>query len=113
MKAFTRIFAFYLIALSLLPCGDNGGGILDMTKHLFGIEHEAHSDHEHHNNACGDDDCTPFCICSCCSMALDVPTKLPFLVKYLPPTPAKLPISYSNFLPSNFHHSIWQPPRFS
>jgi len=113
MKLAIHIFTFYMFALSLAPCGDGGNGIVEIAKHFFGVEHQHISDHDQHSNGCGDDTCTPFCVCSCCSMALDVPTKLPFLVKYLPPTPAKLPSSYSDFIPSSFHHSIWQPPRFS
>jgi len=102
-----------MLTLSLVPCGDGGGGIVEIVNHLFGVEHQHVSDHEQHSNDCGDDSCTPFCICNCCSTALDVPTKLPFLVKQLTPIPVNLPSSYSNLIPSSFHHSIWQPPKFS
>jgi len=113
MKLTIHIFAFYMLALSLVPCGDGGGGIVEIVNHLLGEEHQHISDHEQHSNDCGDDTCTPFCICSCCSMALDIPAKLPFQVKYLPPTPANLPSEYSDFILTSYHHSIWQPPRFS
>lgn len=102
-----------MLALSLIPCGDGGGGIVEIVNHLTGIEHQHISDHEHHSNGCGDDTCTPFCVCSCCSMALDVPIKLSFQVEYLPPTPIKSPTSFSTFIPSSFHLSIWQPPKLS
>jgi len=113
MKIAIRIFTIYMFALSLAPCGDGGNGIVEITKHFFGIEHHHVSDHDQHSKGCGDDSCTPFCVCSCCSIALDVPTKLPFLVKYLPPTPTNQPSLYSDFIPSLFIHSIWHPPIFS
>ena len=113
MKLAIHIFTIYMFALSLAPCGDGGNGVVEITKHFFGVKHQHASDHDQHSKGCGDDTCTPFCICSCCSMALDVPTQPPFLVKYLPPTPANQPSLYSDFIPSSFIHSIWHPPIFS
>lgn len=102
-----------MLALSLAPCSDGGGGIVEMLNHLSGVEHQHTSDHNQHSNDCGDDTCPPFCVCSCCSMALDVPIKLRFSVKDLPPTPTESPSLYSDFIPSSFIHSIWHPPIFS
>jgi len=113
MKRFTQIFAFYLIALSFVPCGDNGGGIVDMTKHLLGIEHQAHADHEHHNNACGDDDCTPFCICSCCSLVLDFPSENSMEIKTPVLVPPGTPAFISEIPSFLFINSVWQPPNIS
>ena len=113
MKFAIRIFTIYMFALSLAPCGDGGNGIVEITKHFFGIEHQHISDHDQHSSGCGDDTCTPLCICNCCSIALDIPTELPFLVKHLPPISMHSPNTFSSFIPSSFNHSIWQPPRFS
>ncbi len=113
MKITIYIFSIYMFVLSLAPCGDGGNGIVEITQHFFEVEHQHISDHDQHSNSCGDDTCTPFCVCSCCSMALDIPSKLPFWVKYLAPTPKKTPSLYSDLIPSSFHHFIWQPPRFS
>jgi len=113
MKIVIRIFTIYMFALSLAPCGDNGNGIVEITKNFFGIEHQHTSDHDQHSNGCGDDTCTPFCVCSCCSTALNVPSPPTLLIKYLPPTPTNQPSLYSNIIPSPFIHSIWHPPIFS
>lgn len=113
MKITIHIFIIYMLALSLVPCGDGGGGIVEITNLLFGEEYQDISDHEQHSNDCGDDPCSPFCICSCCSPALDIPTKLPFHIKFLPPIPVKASSFLSNIIHSSFHSSIWQPPKFS
>lgn len=113
MKIVIHIFTIYMIALALVPCGDGGGGIVEILNHLSGVEHEHIADHDQHSNDCGDDMCTPFCICSCCSSTVDVPVELPFQLKSLPPKPENKPSFFSNVLPTSFHHSIWQPPRFS
>jgi len=113
MKIATNIFTIYMLALSLVPCGDGGGGILEIANHLFGVEHEHVSDHEQHSNNCGDDYCSPFCICSCCSSALDTPAKLPFLVETLTPVPGTNPSFIPNFILSNHNPFIWQPPKLS
>lgn len=113
MKIAIHIFIIYMLALSLVPCGDGGGGILEIANHLFGTEHQHLSDHEQHSNDCGDDTCTPFCICSCCSSALDIPTELPVRIKIPTPFPNTIPSCFQNEISFSFDQSIWQPPKFS
>ena len=113
MRLAVHIFTIYMLALSLVPCSDNGGGIVEIANHLFGIKHQQFSAHEQHSNSCGDDTCTPFCICNCCSVALDISAKPTFQVKTLLPTPIKSPAYFSDFIAYPFYQSIWQPPRFS
>ena len=113
MNKAAHIFTFYMLALSLVPCGDGGGGIVEIANLLFGEEDQHISDHQQHSNDCGDDQCSPFCICSCCSSALDSPVKLPFQIKSLPPIPVQAPAFYSHIVYSSFQSSIWQPPKFS
>lgn len=109
----SHIFAFYMLALALVPCGDGGGGIVELGKHFFDISHQEQADHERHSDNCGDDSCAPFCICSCCSSALSGPVKLPMLVKSPTPIQASVPSFTIQIIPSSFNHSIWQPPKFS
>ena len=113
MKIAIHIFTIYMLALSLIPCGDGGGGILEIANDLFGIEHQHLSDHEQHSNNCGDDLCTPFCICSCCSSALDTPSKLPYRIKTPTPFPNSTPSWFKNEISFSLDQSIWQPPKFS
>ena len=113
MKIATHILTIYMIALSLIPCGDGGGGFVEIANHLFGLEHQHVSDHEQHSNGCGDDTCTPFCVCSCCSITTSIPANASFTGGYFTLIYQKLPSFESNFYPSGFLTSIWQPPRFS
>ena len=112
MKLTIHLFTFYMFALSLVPCGDGGGGIVEIANHFFGIEHQDSSDHDQHSNTCNDDLCSPFCICSCCSSVLDAPVKLPFVVKSLTPAPGIKPSFVPDFTLSSFPAFIWQPPKF-
>ncbi|MFT5168952.1 MAG: hypothetical protein ACI8P3_004198 [Saprospiraceae bacterium] len=113
MKIISFLFAIYIFALSLVPCGDGGGGILAIINKIIGIEHVHLTDHEQHSNDCGDDACTTFCICSCCSSALDTPTKLPFLVKAPMLIQGTSPSFIPNFISAAVYVPIWQPPRYS
>jgi hypothetical protein len=113
MKIATQILTIYMIALSLIPCGDGGGGIVEIVNHFMGVEHQHVSDHEQHSNGCGDDTCTPFCVCSCCSITTSIPANASFTSGYFTLIYQKLPSFKSNFYSSGFLTSIWQPPRFS
>jgi hypothetical protein len=113
MKIATFIFTFYMLALSLIPCGDGGGGIVKIANHLFGIEHERHSDHEQHSNGCGDDTCSPFCVCSCCSIVINSPEENQFNLLLLLPPFKELPSCVRNEFSFDFISTVWQPPTFS
>lgn len=113
MKLAIKIFTTYLLALSLVPCGDGGGGILEIANHLLGTEHQHISDHDQHSNGCGDDSCSPFCVCSCCSISVNTPTSIGFKLKQRTPFPLVAPAFTNTHLPYFFNPSIWQPPTFS
>lgn len=70
------LLSTYLMAISLLPCGDVCGGIVHLMESWLEVVHEAHPDHEQHSGTCKDDPCSPLCGCSCCSIVLDVPVRL-------------------------------------
>lgn len=113
MKIALHIFTFYIFALSLFPCGDEGGGIVEITYQFLEVEHIDSSDHQEHSKDCGDDTCSPFCICSCCASALDAPAKLPCLTNSIPLLAKTIPSFLRNEVSFAFIHSIWQPPTFS
>lgn len=112
MKLASSMLATYIFALSLIPCGD-GGGIVEIANHFFGVEHQHISDHEQHSKGCGDDTCTPFCVCSCCSNTTSIPKSANLTGSYITLISQKLLPYSSNFYPSGVNASIWQPPRFS
>ncbi len=105
MKIFAFILAFTILALSVMPCMDGGLANNGSTK----VEISKTDNHNEHNDT---DDCSPFCICSCCSTTISSHTlsfnyfdKLVFLAK-----------KYSAFKSSNYSNvsiSIWQPPKLA
>jgi len=113
MKISIHIFTVYMLALSLVPCGDSGGGIVEIANHFFGIEHQHVSDHEQHSNGCGDDTCTPFCVCNCCSISVNVPGDIGLCDKHIMLVSQGCLSYYPNFYPSGFLTSVWHPPILS
>ena len=113
MKFAKYIFTLYIFALALIPCGDGGGGIVEIAKYFLELNHNHVSNHEQHSNNCGDDSCSPFCICSCCSLTLETPEDIIFLDKYVAPFPQGTPAHINTLSPCNFRPSIWHPPILS
>jgi len=71
------------------------------------------TDHDQHSNNCGDDNCSPFCICSCCSSGIDYPVKLPLQIKTPPPIVEANPSFVPNNIPFSFNSAVWHPPTLS
>ena len=104
------LFAAYLFSLALVPCGDTEVVITDDSPALL---HEVNPDHEHRDSE-HQDHCTPFCICSCCSVVVGTPpagaafssTSMP-----LPPTGKTVPTHHRHWTPLVSADGTWQPPR--
>lgn len=58
------------------------------------------------------DICTPFCICSCCSMSV-VKQAIPYVITEQRENAeiATVPVDYESPATSTFQNSIWQPPK--
>ena len=100
-----------MLALSLAPCGDGGGGIVEIANQLFGIEAQISSEIEQNSDPCEDSPCSPFCICSSCFTAFDATKEIRLPEKILTSSPKTTPSFIPHFHPSSFNHSIWQPPQ--
>lgn len=113
MRPWRLIFAIYLLLLSCIPCSDACGSAAELWFDWLGIEHEAHTHDEPHSDhgSCSDDHCSPFCVCNCCSIALNLPASLPVRIMLPPPAPIEKPTFYHQLSHSFFVPSIWQPPR--
>jgi hypothetical protein len=60
MKKIALLLAFYILALSAMPCNDIHAIAIDSTD--TGVTLQSHEDeHEHHMDLC-----SPFCSCDCC-----------------------------------------------
>jgi len=101
MKFVFFLFGIYLMALSCMPCSDSretsAGN--EVTVSAGGMHNE------HSNEAC-----TPFCVCSCCSVSFFY--SQPFKVTTVKPVIHSTTyfIRQDNNIRS-IQNSIWQPPR--
>jgi hypothetical protein len=102
VKLLTTIFSVYILILSALPCCETG----DCTgkKELSVSVSFADADH-------GDEACTPFCACACCSFQFSktcncIKLKSPEFFAVYHSTEINLQLS-EIYLP------IWQPPQLS
>lgn len=107
MKFLTVIFGIYILALSVMPCGDTYNAY--KTNTVLTENSQSHSHDSDHN-----DQCSPFCTCACCSISSS--SKLaPLNIKITKPeVVSKLTFPHQNFsLVSNYYGNIWQPPRIN
>ncbi|MGJ1261866.1 DUF6660 family protein [Sphingobacterium spiritivorum] len=108
MKCLVVIWAFYFIALSIVPCSDGINKCEDLSSSRQNIKDLLLHDH----NQDQDDYCSPFCQCSCCSVTLTV-----FHFEIL-----RISEPFSQFISDSvvitdssvvctYTGSIWQPPQ--
>ena len=105
MKFFAFIMAILVLALSIMPCAD---------KEIVDNESKAKTVLENLNHQQGDpqqDDCSPFCHCSCCG------TFSPnYSITTLSHSLSYQSIARSSFLPADIIEialPIWQPPQLA
>lgn len=97
--------AVMILALSVMPCMDDKseGGNKIKTEISKSSNQSGHS---------GNDECSPFCTCSCCSISFVYQA---FSFNYLD-KPVFQTKKYSFYKPSFYPEisfSIWQPPKLS
>ncbi|WP_394341683.1 DUF6660 family protein [Solitalea longa] len=102
MKWLCYILSLYMLVLICVPCGDN----IECKKITQEQEGNA-GNHDSHNHE--QENCSPFCLCSCCSIAIN--TTEPLLVSFelthfIEHITVHIPFS----IPKISSH-IWQPPR--
>ena len=104
MRIFASIISIFILALSIVPCGDG------LQQNSVNIEIKA-KDHDH-NHSDHEDDCTPFCACVCCGSMIAVSFIQPSIL-------SKVEISSEYQFHYNFNYSfnysegIWHPPATS
>jgi hypothetical protein len=60
MKTIAFILSIYILSVLVMPCADNiNYGSVDSNNEVLASSHD-------HNESGHEDDCPPFCICSCC-----------------------------------------------
>jgi hypothetical protein len=107
-KAISFILTFYVIVLLTQPCQD-----------VFALPREADSQtnvvaltDEPDDSDCEDENCSPFCICSCCSLSVIHCTFTNAVTLEATSNPdADGVIRYTNPYSNAYQSSIWQPPK--
>jgi hypothetical protein len=108
MRIWCVIFSFYLLLLSWQPCQDL------IAKEISYPSAKARQSHLHSTPQPAEtDDCSPFCVCSCCKTSmsharLSVSVNSQFLA-FAEKTPSLL--RRNNYAQQHLA-SIWQPPKF-
>lgn len=96
--------AFLVLVLPVLPCADDGYSLnADKVKAEIVKEHNGQEEQEHNDN------CSPFCHCTCCAG---------FSINHIFTAVSSLILSdgklYTSYLPDNlieYSSPIWQPPQ--
>ncbi len=106
MKYIAFILVSYFMGMIMFPCSDDYA-VCKSTKSEIGIVY----DHNHMADA--NDNCSPFCNCTCCHTTVDNK----FLAKKKEdPKPLfkekKFIFAHQNFVPS-YYGNIWQPPKIN
>lgn len=106
MKNLAFILVFYLVGMMMFPCSD----AFNECKPLP-VKVASSDGHSHKEDA--NDNCSPFCNCSCCHTIVvtkfltqkETGPKSVFIVK-------KFLFANQHFV-SNYHGNIWQPPKIN
>ncbi|MGH9948889.1 MAG: DUF6660 family protein [Pyrinomonadaceae bacterium] len=111
MRILTYIFVAYLLVLSVQPCTDSLLPLDNQGHETQKVSHLDPTSQDSDDNS--NDNCSPFCVCSCCGS-----NPAPTIVYAFPVT---TPISreasgevfsqYKTPYESTRSFSIWQPPR--
>lgn len=102
MKLARYILSLYILMLSCLPCAD--------IETDFGNETTVAQSHEKEHT----DNCSPFCICSCCGNQIAFESQTLVLLPQIHFfTEKNKSDNYTPQFVSNFYGNIWQPPKIS
>ncbi|NWJ52115.1 MAG: hypothetical protein HXX14_14765 [Bacteroidetes bacterium] len=104
MKIFSILMSIYILFMVSLPCVDDIQGCAK-------IDHKIEvGQTTHHHNSHGDS-CSPFCVCSCCSVTVDMAYYV-FEANPLKTIEFKVIPFYQERFSTYFNH-IWQPPKLA
>jgi hypothetical protein len=104
VKLLSIFLAVIFAVLTVYPCADDNGCTAEPAAEMF-----VHADHDH--NSSDIDLCSPFCICSCCSVKMSQPSVFHF--EALSPVYPELNSPTLLSVMAGVSHSIWQPPKLS
>jgi hypothetical protein len=100
MKFFGYLMAFLVLSLSCFPCADNAPAAMNESKTEMSMPAHPQDNHE--------DNCSPFCQCSCCSGF-----SINHFITFFSPSPIICSKDFPVFRPagpSKISLPVWQPP---
>jgi hypothetical protein len=109
VRVFCFSFVVYLVLLLTQPCQDLAAMVNDCADNNA---HVAHLERTSDTEPPGPDECSPFCVCSCCSLSVvnhTVPVGV--MTKAENVTIPSTLIEYTNPYTKAHQNSIWQPPK--
>lgn len=97
------LFTAYLLVLMVMPCNEHEAESNAKQELTQGNDNHSHKDDEL-------DLCTPFCICNSCVAAIILQSQFEINF-FIPATPGSKTSNFYKSVNSQFHGSIWQPPK--
>lgn len=109
MKIFCFSFIVYIVLLLTQPCQDMGAVIGNNV--AAGDTRFSQNDPRPHNDS-SMDECSPFCICSCCSLSVaDHTVSIQITAALIVTFNSTIQVEYKNPNTTTYQASIWQPPK--
>ncbi|MCD9189561.1 MAG: hypothetical protein LUM44_24345 [Pyrinomonadaceae bacterium] len=110
MKIFCFILSIYILLLSLAPCSEMIG-FAESLNEKSSPQTVLQTQHETNENG---EDCSPFCICSCCHFSTVYQFKTFTITRKITVSPiSRHENLYLNPYSNTFKNSVWQPPKFN
>ena len=100
-RIFTFLFAIYMVALTLAPCGDRDFPQPD--SRVVTCQNDQTAQHSH------EDCCSPFCTCNCCSLPVMMVRQ--FTIVMVPTRPEELKTPPVIQRETGYSVVIWEPPK--
>ena len=102
MKFLATILALFILSLSALPCDDvsYNNQQSESVSEIVNLDNHSHSDM-----------CSPFCMCSCCSVSITGPLKHIEYVMYAEIPSKVVATFYSTSFSNNYYSKIYLPPQ--
>ena len=101
----TLLLSVYLLALMGVPCRDDHSHTTTTT---IAVEKQLAQEDNHGHEA---DNCTPFCVCACCTTPIVVQQLFTFQPVIFHAPYNRNVISFYQPVASSYFGSIWQPPQ--
>lgn len=102
MRALSFVLAVFISFLVLHPCGD-----IDVHTH---DEKSAQVEDTHSHNSNAQDDCSAFCICSCCGISMELATIFFYNAVTVEKEHASSNFKHVSFYKGCFSDVSWEPP---